>query len=52
MAIVNQIKTENWWAELPIAIKLSIKSGLKQSERGETIPHEEVMKRYKKWLKK
>lgn len=52
MAILKQIKARNWWAELPAPIKLSIKRGLKQSEFGQTIPHEEVMKRYKNWLKK
>ena len=56
--IINHIKavfstrTEDWWEELPDEIKLSVEKGLKQSESGQTIPHEQVMKRYKKWLKK
>lgn len=56
--IINHIKavfesrTEDWWDELPDEIKASVERGLKQSERGETIPHEKVMKKYRKWLKK
>ena len=56
--IINHMKAvfatqdESWWEELPDEIKLSVEKGLKQSESGQTIPHEEVMKRYGKWLKK
>jgi predicted transcriptional regulator len=38
--------------ELPPKIQASVKRGLKQSKEGNTIPHAEVMKKYKKWLKK
>ncbi len=40
------------WDELPDTIKLSVERGLAQSKAGKTVSHEEVMKRYKKWLKK
>lgn len=40
------------WDELPDKIKKSIEIGLKQAKAGQTVPHEEVMKKYKKWLKK
>ncbi len=57
-AIINHIKaifstqSEDWWEELPTDIKASVTRGLKQSENGQTIPHNQVMKNYKKWLKK
>jgi len=40
------------WNEIPNEIKKSIEKSLKQAEAGHTIPHHEVMKKYRKWLKK
>jgi predicted transcriptional regulator len=40
------------WNDLPDAIKASVERGLAQSKAGKTTPHTEVMKKYKKWLKK
>jgi hypothetical protein len=40
------------WNEIPDKIKKSIEIGLKQAKAGQTVPHKEVMKKYKKWLKK
>jgi predicted transcriptional regulator len=45
----NQSQTD-FWDELPNEVKASIEIGLKQAENGEVIPHEEVMKKYEKWL--
>ncbi|MEO5572828.1 MAG: hypothetical protein ABIT08_01365 [Bacteroidia bacterium] len=56
--IINYLKAifdtqENkWWEELPDEIKTSVERGLKQSAKGETIPHAEMQKQYRKWLKK
>jgi predicted transcriptional regulator len=56
--LINHIKAifstreENWFEELPEEVQASVKRGLKQAKEGDTIPHAEVMKRYKKWLKK
>ncbi len=56
--ILNQIIAifstceENWFEELPSEIQASVKRGLKQAKEGNTVPHSEVMKKYKKWLKK
>jgi predicted transcriptional regulator len=44
-----QEETE-WWDAVEESAKESIERGLKQAERGDVIPHEEVMKKYKKWL--
>jgi predicted transcriptional regulator len=38
--------------EAPEYIKQSIERGLKDIEEGRVTPHEEVMKKYRKWLKK
>jgi predicted transcriptional regulator len=40
------------WDELPAPLKASISRGLKQADKGEVIPHEEVVKKYKKWFTK
>jgi hypothetical protein len=56
--LINYIKaifstqSEDWWETLPEEIKNSVNKGLKQAESGHTIPHSQVMKKYKKWLKK
>jgi len=40
----------DFWDELPEFQKQSIERGLQQAANGETIPHEEVMKKYEKYL--
>ncbi|MGN6249562.1 MAG: hypothetical protein ACTHNG_14510 [Ginsengibacter sp.] len=46
-----EIEAESdWWDELPQDAKASIERGLKDIENGDVSPHEEVMKKYKKWL--
>ena len=44
--------SDNWFDELPEPIQASVEKGLKQSAKGESRPHSEVMKKYGKWLKK
>ena len=49
--ISNILKQEvNWRDGLPQDIVESVEKGLQQVKSGETIPHEEVMEKYKKWL--
>ncbi len=56
--LINYIKTlfetqdVDLWDELPDAVKKSAERGLAQADRGELKSHNEVMKKYKKWLKK
>ena len=56
--VLNYIKalfdtrSKDWWDTLPTEVQLSIEQGIAQADRGETITHKEVMKKYKKWLKK
>jgi predicted transcriptional regulator len=47
-----ETRTTDWWDGLPKEVQKSIEIGLKQAEKGETVPHDQVMKKYKKWLKK
>jgi hypothetical protein len=44
-----QLKTEDsdFWDDLPEHVKAGIEEGLAQAERGEGIPHNEVMKKIK-----
>ncbi len=50
-AVLNSYETD-LWDELPDEIKASALRGMKQADRGEYKTHDEVMKKYKKWLKK
>jgi len=42
--ILKQEKESDWWDELPISVQQAIEVGSKEADRGETRPHEEVMK--------
>ena len=43
-------KKSDWWDEISEDERRSIEQGLAEADRGELIPHEEVMAQYKKWL--
>ncbi len=45
-------KEYDWWTDLPKEIQEEIDLSVQESKEGKTIPHEEVMKKYAKWLKK
>lgn len=42
----------DWWDQMEESAKESIERGLAQAKAGKVRPHEEVMKKYKKWLSK
>lgn len=42
--ILNQEKEADWWDEIPLSVQQAIEIGIKEADRGETTPHEEVMK--------
>ena len=42
----------DWWSEISADHKKAIDKGIAQLENGEGIPHNDVMKKYGKWLKK
>jgi hypothetical protein len=43
-------KHDDWWEELPDSIRRSIIKAENELKTGKGIPHEVVMKKYKKWL--
>ena len=51
--IIKKVKTllkkeqKDWWDETSEAERRSIEKGLAQLDRGEGIPHEKVMKKYR-----
>jgi len=55
--VLSVVKTfaheeNDWWDNIEESAKESIEKGLRQAKEGKVIPHEEVMKKYKKWLSK
>ncbi|MFP4018164.1 MAG: hypothetical protein ACLFUH_02855 [Bacteroidales bacterium] len=40
----------DWWDTISQEEREEIEQGLSESDRDEVTPHEEVMKKYKKWL--
>ncbi len=57
--ILNAVKTllagktvaqSDWWDIISDEERTEIEQGLAEADRGEVIPHEEVMAKYKKWL--
>lgn len=57
--VLNAVKTllagksasqSDWWEAISENERAEIEQGLAEAERGEVIPHEEVMSKYKKWL--
>ncbi|MBP7281196.1 MAG: hypothetical protein KBA66_06460 [Leptospiraceae bacterium] len=45
-------ETKDFWNDLPIRIRKDIETALMEADKGELIPHEEVMKEFRvKYLK-
>ena len=40
----------DWWNTISAEERADISEGIAQADKGEVIPHEEVMEKYKKWL--
>ncbi|PWL28530.1 hypothetical protein [uncultured Roseivirga sp.] len=43
-------KETDWWDEISLEEKAEIEEGLVQADRGELVPHKQVMAKYDKWL--
>jgi predicted transcriptional regulator len=41
---------KDWWNEASEEEKKAIEKGISQLDKGEGVAHEQVMKKYKKWL--
>lgn len=48
-AMLEADQENDWWDDLSEGAKASIEKGLKESEEGKVIPHDAVMKKYRKW---
>jgi predicted transcriptional regulator len=48
----SKMEERDFWDQLPDFQKRSIERGLLQASRGETLTHEEVMKKFEKWPSK
>ncbi|MBD3182971.1 hypothetical protein GF312_11820 [Candidatus Poribacteria bacterium] len=44
-AVFKKEKGSDWWDEISEAEKAAVEKGLAEADRGELIPHEEVMKK-------
>ena len=51
-AILEIEQGEDWWDSMPDNVRKSVEAAIKESDEGKTVPHDEVMKMYKQWLKK
>ncbi len=40
----------DWWNTISDEERAEIEQGLAEADRGEVIPHDEVMAKYKKWM--
>lgn len=43
---------QDWWDEISEEQQIAIDKSLVEMKAGKLTPHDEVMKKYKKWLKK
>lgn len=54
-SILNKIKhifqeeSSDWWTEMSAEEQAEIEEGLRQTENGEVVSHESVMKRFDAW---
>lgn len=46
----TQSTKADWWEEISLAEEEAIDQGLEDAQNGKVIAHEEVRKRYEKWL--
>ena len=54
LSVVKTIaqKESDWWDEISQEQQQAIDKSLEEMKAGKLTPHDEVMKKYKKWLKK
>jgi hypothetical protein len=42
----------DWWPEISKEHQTAIKEAIAEADKGDVIPHQEMVKKYRKWLKK
>jgi hypothetical protein len=45
-------KDSDWWPEISKEHQAAVKEAIAEADKGEVIPHQEMVKKYRKWLKK
>lgn len=48
--LAGKIEQTDWWDIISDEERAEIEQGLAEANKGEVIPHEDVMAKYKKWL--
>ena len=43
---------EDWWGVISKEHQKAIKAAIEEADKGQVIPHSEMVKKYSKWLKK
>lgn len=51
-ALLEVDADNDWWDTMPTTIKNDVDIALKQAKNGQVTPHEEIKKRYQKWIAK
>ena len=49
-AMLEADKEDDWWDDLPKEVQDSIDKAIAELDAGKGIPHDVVMKKYKKWF--
>jgi len=49
-AIMEAEQEDDWWDRLPKKVQTEIDEAIADLDKGNGIPHEEVMKKYSKWF--
>lgn len=47
-----EMKNEDWWNEISQQHKSAIKEAITEANKGEVLQHTQMVKKYRKWLKK
>jgi predicted transcriptional regulator len=47
---LKKAREEDWWDLLSDQERQEIYEGLEQADKGELIPHKEIMEKFKQWL--
>lgn len=42
----------DWWDAMPDEVRASLETAIKQADKGQLMPHEEVKKKYPQWFSK
>ncbi len=51
-AMLEASANDDWWDNLPEHVQNNIDESIRQADNGALVPHEQVMKKYEKWLTK